>query len=230
MTKILKNKTFKCWFSILLAFLLVVTLAPSFQAFGTDEDGKTDITVQEEGSDLTVSGIPEDALETEPPEVSDDVPAASESTGGEPSSDGTDGDAFTAQDTDDQADSDEGISAQAEFWTPVPGKANEFSATVDGTIEQSLLLEEGKSYTLTVNGTLKGKVKSDQPNSKNTIYVPRNTSLTLLGAGTIEGTKQGSVIVVAGGAKLVVGNGATGPTIKGEQGRSWIWARAIRVA
>lgn len=43
MTKILKNKTFKCWFSILLAFLLVVTLAPSFQAFGTDEDGKTDI-------------------------------------------------------------------------------------------------------------------------------------------------------------------------------------------
>lgn len=67
MTKILKNKTFKCWFSILLAFLLVVTLAPSFQAFGTDEDGKTDITVQEEGSDLTVSGIPEDALETELP-------------------------------------------------------------------------------------------------------------------------------------------------------------------
>lgn len=218
MTKILKNKTFKCWFSILLAFLLVVTLAPSFQAFGTDEDGKTDITVQEEGSDLTVSGIPEDALETELPEVSDDVPADPATTDGNPSPDGENGDTLAAQGTDDQANPDEGISAQAEFWTPVPGKANEFSATVDGTKEQSLMLEEGKTYTLTVNGTLKGKVEAGQSNSKNTIYVPRNTTLTLLGAGTIEGTKQGSVIVVAGGAKLVVGNGTTGPTIKGGTG------------
>lgn len=218
MTKILKNKTFKCWFSILLAFLLVVTLAPSFQAFGTDEDGKTDITVQEEGSDLTVSGIPEDALETELPEVSDDVPADPATTDGNPSPDGENGDTLAAQGTDDQADPDEGISAQAEFWTPVPGKANEFSATVDGTKEQSLMLEEGKTYTLTVNGTLKGKVEAGQSDSKNTIYVPRNTTLTLLGAGTIEGTKQGSVIVVAGGAKLVVGNGTTGPTIKGGTG------------
>ena len=115
MTKILKNKTFKCWFSILLAFLLVVTLAPSFQAFGTDEDGKTDITVQEEGSDLTVSGIPEDALETELPEVSDDVPADPATTDGNPSPDGENGDTLAAQGTDDQANPDEGISAQAEF-------------------------------------------------------------------------------------------------------------------
>lgn len=206
MTKLLANKKFKFALGIILAFLLVVTLIPAIHtAYGEGEEqliNAATSAVDTEGA----SGLPEDSTSTDEG-ANDESDAATANE---------DGELEDAAEMSDEATEDAALSAQAErvgvAWTGNTATIND-GTTVDVSV---VTLPNGQgSYTLTVNGTLNGR-----------IAVGANQTLNLKGHGTINGAAQdGSVITVKGKKATLILNedmksnaGAKGLTITGGKG------------
>lgn len=229
MTKLLHNKTLIKFLGIALSILLVVALIPQISiAYGSKDDVLADTPLAETGESDEAAGEGEEA-------ASDDEENAASEEGTEDSEEEVEGEIVTidgvemvshkvevpGEDPADQEDapaqSDEGIAVAAEE-TPakekvrserlVASESHEIEAGEKITNISSPLTfsGNGKSYTLTINGVLKSDIK-----------VTGGARLTIKGKGVIQGTGNGSVIVVEGandGTKLTF----DGPTVTGGTG------------
>lgn len=213
MTKLLQNKSIIKFLGIALSILLIVALVPQINiAYGSKDDVLADTGTEESAEGTT---------DLEGTEGTEDVEGEEEgSLSGEDSSNDA-----TLGEEEPPAGEGAGIMATAlPEEDPVeaaePPAATTSKSLSNNTDNQSI--EEGddvtnasspltfsgnKTYTLTVNGTLRSDIR-----------VTNGAVLTIKGEGTIIGTHAGSVITVEGtGAKLILGEisdgKSTGPTI-----------------
>ena len=225
MTKLLQNKPLIKFLGIALSILLVVALVPQISiAYGSKDDIADATALAETGDDAVTEG--------------EEVAADGENTAtSEEGTEPTEGDEAAEDEVvtidgvemvshkvevpgeepeDDEAapQSDEGIAVAAE--EPDEKNATRSEGLV-GNLDREIKDGEevtntngpltfsgnGKSYTLTVNGTLVSDIK-----------VTGGATLTIKGSGTIEGTGNGSVIIVEKASKLVF----SGPTVTGGTG------------
>lgn len=184
--------------AVLLSVLLIVSLFPMIQpaygegAFDAPVSDVADTAIDGELSDElapeedAVEGVEDDAAATEAAEGDG---SADESTlGGDGDSDDPAAEALAAE-----ADVDEsqvGESAALSDWNGDQSNAN--NLVVEGEKIANLRYTNGGTYTLTVNGTLKG-----------TVYVTGGTTLTINGTGTINGNGAPTVIHVEGGGSVL---------------------------
>lgn len=239
MTKLLQNKPLIKFLGIALSILLVVALVPQISiAYGSKDDIADETALAETGENAATEGeeVAADGENAAPSEE-----GAESAEGDEAAEDEVvtiDGVEMVShkvevpgeEPEDDEAapQSDEGIAVVAE--EPDEKNATRSEDLVGNSDHEIKAGEEvtntngpltfsgnGKSYTLTVNGTLKSDIK-----------VTGGATLTIKGSGTIIGygeEGQGSVIVVEGkGSKLVFGEikdgVSSGPTVTGGTGRS----------
>lgn len=227
MTKLLQNKPLIKFLGIALSILLVVALVPQISiAYGSKDDIADATALAETGENAATEGE-EVAADGENAATSEE---GTEPTEGDEAAEGEvvtiDGVEMVSHkvevpgegsgDQEDVADqSDEGIAVAAEEAPEkekvrsehlVASGSHKIEADEEITNTNSPLTfsGNGKSYTLTVNGTLKSDIK-----------VTGGATLTIKGSGTIIGygeEGQGSVIVVEGandGTKLIF----DGPTV-----------------
>lgn len=184
--------------AVLLSVLLIVSLFPMIQpaygegAFDAPVSDVADTAIDGELSDElapeedAVEGVEDDAAATEAAEGDG---SADESTlGGDGDSDDPAAEALAAE-----ADVDEsqvGEPAALSDWNGDQSNAN--NLVVEGEKIANLRYTNGGTYTLTVNGTLKG-----------TVYVTGGTTLTINGTGTINGNGAPTVIHVEGGGSVL---------------------------
>ena len=225
MTKLLQNKSIIKFLGIALSILLVVALIPQIGiAYGSKDDVVDETALAETGENAATEGE----------EVATDGEEAATSEEGDKA---IEGDVVTidgvemvshkvevpGDDSDDNGNaatqSDEGIAVAAEETDEKTTTRSEKSLV--GNSEQKIKAGEevtntsspltfsgNKTYTLTVNGTL----KSD-------ILITGGAKVTINGTGTIEGTHTSSVITVGGaGSELILGGeddkgAVTGPTV-----------------
>lgn len=197
MTKLLANKKVKFILGIILAALLVVTMFPAFQAaYGEGDSSQADSSV--------IS-----TAENDESTSADEVEAVV-SDGVNPEDAAESADTGTLE-VAEKTTVDAGISAQAELnqitWKNKKATINK-NDTVNLTSTHTLPSGAGE-YTLTLEGTLNGRIE-----------VRADQTLTIEGAGTINGSGGSAITVKGNNAKLVVGNLATGvgPTIQGGSG------------
>lgn len=239
MTKLLQNKPLIKFLGIALSILLVVALVPQISiAYGSKDDIADETALAETGDDAATEGeevaadgenaaTSEEGTEpTEGDEAAEDevvtidgvemVSHKVEVPGEEPEDDeaapqSDEGIAVAVEEPDEKnATRSEDLVGNSDHEI----KAGEEVTNTNGPLTFS---GNGKSYTLTVNGTLKSDIK-----------VTGGATLTIKGSGTIIGygeEGQGSVIVVEGkGSKLVFGEikdgVSSGPTVTGGTGRS----------
>lgn len=239
MTKLLQNKPLIKFLGIALSILLVVALVPQISiAYGSKDDIADEAVLAETGDDAATEGeeVAADGEGDATPEGGTDSAEGDEAVEGEVVTiDGVEMVSHKVEvpgeePEDDEAapQSDEGIAVVAE--EPDEKNATRSEDLVGNSDHEIKAGEEvtntngpltfsgnGKSYTLTVNGTLKSDIK-----------VTGGATLTIKGSGTIIGygeEGQGSVIVVEGkGSKLVFGEikdgVSSGPTVTGGTGRS----------
>lgn len=213
MTKLLQNKSIIKFLGIALSILLIVALVPQINiAYGSKDDVLADTGTEEsvEGtSDLEGTEGTENAEGEEEGILSDENALEGATLDGE----------------EPPADEEAGIMAtelpeensEAVAETPVEttskGLANNTdNQIIDGDVTNTsspLTFSGNGTYTLTVNGTLRSDIR-----------VTGGAKLTIVGAGTIQGSGDSSVIVVSGSnSKVTLGteNGA-GPTVTGGKG------------
>ena len=239
MTKLLQNKPLIKFLGIALSILLVVALVPQISiAYGSKDDIADETALAETGENAATEGeeVAADGEGDATPEGGSDSAEGDEAVEGEVVTiDGVEMVSHKVEvpgeePEDDEAapQSDEGIAVAAE--EPDEKNATRSEDLVGNSDHEIKAGEEvtntngpltfsgnGKSYTLTVNGTLKSDIK-----------VTGGATLTIKGSGTIIGygeEGQGSVIVVEGkGSKLVFGEikdgVSSGPTVTGGTGRS----------
>lgn len=213
MTKLLQNKSIIKFLGIALSILLIVALVPQINiAYGSKDDVLADTGTEEsvEGtSDLEGTEGTENAEGEEEGVLSDENALEGATLDGEePPADEEAGIMATAL-------PEENPEAVAE--APVETKSEKLANNKDGqTIEgdvtntsSPLTFNGNKTYTLTVNGTLRSDIR-----------VTGGATLTINGAGKIIGTGTSSVISILGSnSKVILGteNGA-GPTVTGGKG------------
>ncbi|WP_282191013.1 SpaA isopeptide-forming pilin-related protein [Adlercreutzia caecimuris] len=239
MTKLLQNKPLIKFLGIALSILLVVALVPQISiAYGSKDDIADETALAETGENAATEGeeVAADGEGDATPEGGTDSAEGDEAVEGEVVTiDGVEMVSHKVEvpgeePEDDEAapQSDEGIAVAAE--EPDEKNATRSEDLVGNSDHEIKAGEEvtntngpltfsgnGKSYTLTVNGTLKSDIK-----------VIGGATLTIKGSGAIIGygeEGQGSVIVVEGkGSKLVFGEikdgVSSGPTVTGGTGRS----------
>lgn len=227
MTKLLQNKPLIKFLGIALSILLVVALVPQISiAYGSKDDIADETALAETGENAATEGeeVAADGEGDATPEGGTDSAEGDEAVEGEVVTiDGVEMVSHKVEvpgegsgDQEDVADqSDEGIAVAAEEAPEkekvrsehlVASGSHKIEADEEITNTNSPLTfsGNGKSYTLTVNGTLKSDIK-----------VTGGATLTIKGSGTIIGDGeegQGSVIVVEGandGTKLIF----DGPTV-----------------
>lgn len=229
MTKLLQNKSLIKFLGIALSILLVVALIPQIGiAYGSKDDVVDETALAETGENAATEGdeVATDGEEAATSEEGDEPIEGDEAVKGEVVTiDGVEMVSHKVEvpgdDSDDNGNaatqSDEGIAVAAEETDGktatrskklVGNSIHEIEAGEEVTNTSSPLTfsGNGKSYTLTVNGTLKSDIK-----------VTGGATLTIKGSGTIIGygdEGQGSVIVVEKASKLVF----SGPTVKGGTG------------
>lgn len=233
MTKLLQNKSLIKFLGIALSILLVVALIPQIGiAYGSKDDvvGETPMAETGEGDEATDEGE-EAATDSEEAATSEE---GTEPTEGEDAVEGevsvVDGVEMVSHKVEIPGEEDEGTTENAIAPQSSEDEGTEALATqkivlekrltgnVGHTIEANeevtntsspLTFSGNKTYTLTVEGTL----KSD-------ILITGGAQVTIKGSGTIKGTGKGSVITVEGaGSELILGGIVegekivTGPTI-----------------
>lgn len=209
MTKLLANKKSKFILGIILAVLLVVTMFPVIHAAYGEGDGQQSkdsaVSAVEAGE---ATDLPEDSSGADGEGAAEDDPLHSQ----DPAS-SEDADAITpAEET-----TEDELSAQAEragvVWS---GNTATINSGDTVNLTSALTLPNGAgTYTLTVNGTLNGRIE-----------IKANQTLNLKGTGTINGASQkGSVITVKGKKATLILNedlkgnaSAKGLTITGGTG------------
>ena len=203
LNNITSNKNFKRWLGIILAIALVATMFPYMSAaYGNnDKPAQQDEPALVEAGDNTIIS-----------EEDSDGDGSEEPVEGEDPQSGDDGIAVV---TEEQTESTNGPSKAAARAVNYDNNANALNAALQsgnvGTKDNpvSISFTSGNpTVTIPSGKTIFG-----------TISVGANTTLTLLGTGTINGCQKGSVITVEGkNAKLVVGDTNSGPTITGGTG------------
>ena len=239
MTKLLQNKPLIKFLGIALSILLVVALVPQISiAYGSKDDIADETALAETGENAATEGeeVAADGENAAPSEEGAESAEGDEAAedevvtldGVEMASHIVEVPGEEPEDDEAAPQSDEGIAVVAE--EPDEKNATRSEDLVGNSDHEIKAGEEvtntngpltfsgnGKSYTLTVNGTLKSDIK-----------VTGGATLTIKGSGTIIGygeEGQGSVIVVEGkGSKLVFGEikdgVSSGPTVTGGTGRS----------
>lgn len=209
MTKLLANKKSKFILGIILAVLLVVTMFPVIHAAYGEGDGQqikdSAVSAVEAGE---ATDLPEGSSGADGEGAAEDDPLHSP----DPAS-SEDADAITPAE---EVTEDE-LSAQAEragvVWS---GNTATINSGDTVNLTSALTLPNGAgAYTLTVNGTLNGRIE-----------IKANQTLNLKGTGTINGASQkGSVITVKGKKATLILNedlkgnaSAKGLTITGGTG------------
>ncbi|WP_251159108.1 Spy0128 family protein [Caniella muris] len=200
-----KNGTLKRFVTFALSLVLVFTSFPvTAPAYGDGVEGEVLEVVSVDGDaapdaqegDGAEDAAAADGLAQEPPAEEPDAEAAPAEQTLEP-------EAGPAAEPGPDAEP----AAEPEPANGAAREANQPSRTVDGTVTEDLTYNKAGDYTLTVNGTLKGR-----------IVISGGAKVTIVGPGTIDGTgKDASVIEVTGaGSRLVF----DGPTVKGGSGSS----------
>ena len=213
MTKLLQNKSIIKFLGIALSILLIVALVPQINiAYGSKDDVLADTGTEEsvEGtSDLEGTEGTENAEGEEEGVLSDENALEGATLDGEePPADEEAGIMATAL----PEENSEAV-AETPVETTSKGLANNTdNQIIDGDVTSTsspLTFSGNGTYTLTVNGTLRSDIR-----------VTGGAKLTIVGAGTIQGSGDSSVIVVSGSnSKVTLGteNGA-GPTVTGGKG------------
>lgn len=212
MTKLLQNKPIIKFLGIALSILLIVALVPQINiAYGSKDDVLVDTGTEEsaEGtSDSEGTEGTEDAEGEEEGGLSDENALDGEILGEEEPPTGEEAGIMAT------ALPEENPETVAE--TPVETTSKELagnaSQPIDGDVTNTsspLTFSGDGNYTLTVNGTLRSDIK-----------VTDGAKLTIVGAGTIQGLGNSSVIVVSGSnSKVTLGaENDVGPTITGGKG------------
>jgi hypothetical protein len=196
MMKIFEQKKTKRWFNAFVAFVLAVSLFPIMSnAYGEDSEiERPAVSYQEQTIPELVSPDQEETND-ESVDTNDgsEVEASNEENGSDEQGSGTDLDqsalAAAAMIT---------TAADPTWVTASNGATVTFqsdkSATVtgNGAIVVDLEKDKGNTYTLTINGNVKG-----------TIDVGAKTTLNLKGAGSLTGTGDRSVVLVRGKQALL---------------------------
>lgn len=213
MTKLLQNKPIIKFLGIALSILLIVALVPQINiAYGSKDDVLADTGTEEsvEGtSDLEGTEGTEDTESEEEGGLSDENALDGEILGEEePPTDEEAGIMATAL----PEENPEVIAETPVDTTPKGLANNEDGQTIEGDVTNTsspLTFSGNGDYTLTVNGTLHSDIK-----------VTGGAELTIVGAGTIQGLGNSSVIVVSGSnSKVTLGaENDAGPTITGGKG------------
>lgn len=213
MTKLLQNKSIIKFLGIALSILLIVALVPQINiAYGSKDDVLADTGTEEsvEGtSDLEGTEGTENAEGEEEGVLSDENALEGATLDGEePPADEEAGIMAAAL----PEENPETVAETPVDTTPKGLTNNKDNQIIDGDVTNTsspLTFSGDGNYTLTVNGTLHSDIK-----------VTGGAKLTIVGAGTIQGSGDSSVIVVSGSnSKVTLGteNGA-GPTVTGGKG------------
>lgn len=190
LNNITSNKNFKRWLGIILAIALVATMFPYMSAaYGNnDEPTQQDEPALVEAGDNTIIS-----------EEDSDGDGSEESTEGEDPQSGDDGIAVVAEE---QTESTNGPSKAAARAVNYDNNANALNTALRsgnvGTKDNpvSIKFTSGTpTVTIPEGKTIFG-----------TISVGANTTLTLLGTGTINGCQKGSVITVKGRNSVLILN------------------------
>lgn len=225
MTKLLQNKSLIKFLGIALSILLVVALIPQIGiAYGSKDDVVDEAALAETGENAATEGeeVATDGEEAATSEEGDEPAEGEDAVEGEVSVvdgvemvshkveiPGEEDEDTTENAIAPQSSEDEGIDTAAnqepikKSEALVGNSDREIKAGEEITNTSSPLTFSGnKTYTLTVNGTL----KSD-------ILITGGAKVTINGTGTIEGTRNGSVIVVEGASALQTKLVFDGPTV-----------------
>ena len=193
MIKLLENKSIIKFLGIALSILLVIALVPQINtAYGSKDD------VPDEGSDPNTELVVPEEESTEGEEGEEGSGAPKESAAV------IEKDTATVNEDKPEAN-DTAVGPRKAPLKAAPGKTDpwknakthEVASGTTVTLDDTLLYNDGGTHTLTVKGTLIGDIK-----------ISNDTTLTITGTGTIQGTGYGSVINVEG-STLTIGREGT---------------------
>lgn len=212
MTKLLQNKSIIKFLGIALSILLIVALVPQINiAYGSKDDVLADTGTEETTDTPEAEGTEdtEDAEGEEEGSLSDENALDGATLGEEEPPAGEEAGIMATTLPEENPETVSETSAEATS----KGLANNTDdQIIDGDVTNTsspLIFSENKTYTLTVNGTL----RSD-------IQVTNGATLVIEGPGTIQGSGDSSVIAVFGSnSKVVLGTeNSAGPTVTGGKG------------
>lgn len=212
MTKLLQNKSIIKFFGIALSILLIVALVPQINiAYGSKDDVLADTGTEEsveDTDDLEGAEGAENAEGEEEGVLSEEnVLDGATLDGEEPPAGEEAGIMATALP---EENPDAGAETPAD--TTSTALANNESHTIEGDVTNTsspLTFSGNGAYTLTVNGTLHSDIR-----------VTSGATLSIVGAGTIQGSGISSVIAIVGSnSKVILGTeNGVGPTVTGGKG------------
>lgn len=212
MTKLLQNKSIIKFLGIALSILLIVALVPQINiAYGSKDDVLADTGTEEsveDTDDLEGAEGAENAEGEEEGVLSEEnVLDGATLDGEEPPAGEEAGIMATAL----PEENPETV-AETPADTTSTALANNESHTIEGDVTNTsspLIFSGNKTYTLTVNGTLHSDIR-----------VTSGATLSIVGAGTIQGSGISSVIAIVGSnSKVILGTeNGVGPTVTGGKG------------
>lgn len=212
MTKLLQNKSIIKFLGIALSILLIVALVPQINiAYGSKDDVLADTGTEEsveDTDDLEGAEGAENAEGEEEGVLSEEnVLDGATLDGEEPPAGEEAGIMATALP---EENPDAGAETPAD--TTSTALANNESHTIEGDVTNTsspLTFSGNGAYTLTVNGTLHSDIR-----------VTSGATLSIVGAGTIQGSGISSVIAIVGSnSKVILGTeNGVGPTVTGGKG------------
>lgn len=212
MTKLLQNKSIIKFLGIALSILLIVALVPQINiAYGSKDDVLADTGTEEsveDTDDLEGAEGAENAEGEEEGVLSEEnVLDGATLDGEEPPAGEEAGIMATALP---EENPDAGAETPAD--TTSTALANNESHTIEGDVTNTsspLTFSGNGAYTLTVNGTLHSDIRATS-----------GATLSIVGAGTIQGSGISSVIAIVGSnSKVILGTeNGVGPTVTGGKG------------
>lgn len=212
MTKLLQNKSIIKFLGIALSILLIVALVPQINiAYGSKDDVLADTGTEEsveDTDDLEGAEGAENAEGEEEGVLSEEnVLDGATLDGEEPPAGEEAGIMATALP---EENPDAGAETPAD--TTSTALANNESHTIEGDVTNTsspLTFSGNGAYPLTVNGTLHSDIR-----------VTSGATLSIVGAGTIQGSGISSVIAIVGSnSKVILGTeNGVGPTVTGGKG------------
>lgn len=212
MTKLLQNKSIIKFLGIALSILLIVALVPQINiAYGSKDDVLADTGTEEsveDTDDLEGAEGVENAEGEEEGVLSEENVLDGATLDGEEPPAGEEARIMATALPEENPDA----GAETPADTTSTALANNESHTIEGDVTNTsspLTFSGNGAYTLTVNGTLHSDIR-----------VTSGATLSIVGAGTIQGSGISSVIAIVGSnSKVILGTeNGVGPTVTGGKG------------
>lgn len=212
MTKLLQNKSIIKFLGIALSILLIVALVPQINiAYGSKDDVLADTGTEEtveDTDDLEGAEGAENAEGEEEGVLSEENVLDGATLDGEDPPAGEEAGIMATALPEENPDA----GAETPADTTSTALANNESHTIEGDVTNTsspLTFSGNGAYTLTVNGTLHSDIR-----------VTSGATLSIVGAGTIQGSGISSVIAIVGSnSKVILGTeNGVGPTVTGGKG------------